>query len=112
MHYDSDVERALEICVECASRVPRVLADPKPVCQLRAFGDNAVELELRLWVGDPMSGINNVRSDVLRLIWKAFHEEGVKIPYPQRDLHLHSTEPLRVRLADDDASAPASARAR
>jgi small-conductance mechanosensitive channel len=104
VHYDSDVERALEICVECASRVPRVLADPKPVCQLRAFGDNAVELELRLWVGDPMSGINNVRSDVLRLIWKAFHEEGVKIPYPQRDLHLHSAEPLRVRLADDEST--------
>jgi small-conductance mechanosensitive channel len=100
VHYHSDVERALEICVQCAGEVPRVLQDPKPVCQLRAFGDNSVELELRLWLGDPMNGINNVRSDTLRRIWKSFHEEGIEIPYPQRDLHLRSAEPLRVTLAE------------
>jgi small-conductance mechanosensitive channel len=104
VHYKSDVERALEICVECAAKVPRVLNDPAPVCQLRAFGDNAVDLELRLWIGDPMNGINNVRSDTLRAIWKAFHDEGIDIPYPQRDLHLRSAEPLQVSImgkADD-----------
>lgn len=101
VHYKSDVERALAICVECAGRVPRVLADPAPVCQLRAFGDNSVDLELRIWVGDPMNGVNNVRSDTLRLIWKAFHEEGIEIPYPQRDLHLRSGDPLQVRIAGE-----------
>ena len=99
VHYNSDVERALEVCVECAAKVPRVLANPAPVCQLRAFGENSVDLELRIWVGDPMNGINNVRSDTLRLIWKAFHEEGIEIPYPQRDLHLRSAEPLKVEVA-------------
>jgi small-conductance mechanosensitive channel len=64
-----------------------------------------VELELRVWIGDPMNGINNVRSEMLRLIWKAFHEEGIKFPYPQRDLHLHSAEPLRVRIAGAGAGA-------
>lgn len=101
VHYKSDVERALAICVECAGRVPRVLADPAPVCQLRAFGDSSVELELRIWVGDPMNGVNNVRSDTLRLIWKAFHEEGIEIPYPQRDLHLRAGDPLQVRIAGE-----------
>ena len=99
VHYNSDVDRALEICVRCAAEAPRVLQEPAPVCQLRAFGDNSVDLELRLWIGDPMNGINNVRSDTLRLIWKAFHEEGIEIPYPQRDLHLRSAEPLRVSIA-------------
>lgn len=99
VHYDTDVDMALEASVRCAAKVPRVLQEPAPVCQLRSFGDNAVELELRLWIGDPMNGINNVRSDVLRLIWKAFHEQGIKFPYPQRDLHLHSAEPLRVSVA-------------
>lgn len=99
VHYKSDVERALAICEECAARVPRVLADPAPVCQLRAFGDSAVDLELRLWVGDPMNGVNNVRSDTLRRIWKAFHEEGIEIPYPQRDLHLRAGEPLQVSIS-------------
>lgn len=99
IHYNSDVERALEICVQCAADVSRVLQDPAPVCQLRAFGDNSVDLELRLWIGDPMNGVNNVRSDTLRRIWKAFHEAGIEIPYPQRDLHLRSAEPLRVSIA-------------
>lgn len=103
VHYNSDVERALEICVECAAKVPRVLTNPAPVCQLRAFGDNSVDLELRLWVGDPMNGVNNVRSDTLRLIWKAFHDEGIEIPYPQRDLHLRSGEPLQVQVTGPDA---------
>jgi len=105
VHYNTDVERALEICVACAAKVPRVLENPAPVCQLRAFGDNSVDLELRLWVGDPMNGINNVRSDTLRQIWKAFHEEGIEIPYPQRDLHLRSAEPLRVSIADGGSGA-------
>jgi small-conductance mechanosensitive channel len=105
VHYGSDVERALEICVECAKELPRVLKEPAPVCQLRSFGDNAVELELRLWIGDPMNGINNVRSDVLRRIWHAFHAEGIELPYPQRDLHLRSAEPLRISIAESRAGA-------
>ena len=108
VHYKSDVERALEICVASAAQVNRVLEDPAPVCQLRSFGDSSVELELRIWVGDPMNGINNVRSDILRRIWKAFHEEGIEIPYPQRDLHLRSAEPLRVRIMDRDAEGQAA----
>ncbi len=105
IHYDSDVEQALELCVSCAAEISRVLADPSPVCQLRSFGDNAVELELRIWINDPMNGINNVRSDILRRIWKAFHEAGIQIPYPQRDLHLRSAEPLRVSIEGQPAEA-------
>lgn len=99
IHYRSDVERAIALCVECATAIRRVIDDPSPVCQLRNFGDNAVELELRVWIADPMNGVNNVRSDILRRIWRAFHEEGIEIPYPQRDLHLASAVPLEVRLA-------------
>jgi small-conductance mechanosensitive channel len=105
VHYDTDIDAALAATVRCAAVVPRVLQEPAPVCQLRSFGDNAVELELRLWIGDPTNGINNVRSEVLRLIWKAFHDEGIKFPYPQRDLHLHSAEPLRVSVAGAGAGA-------
>lgn len=99
VHYQSDVEHALAICVQCAEQVPRVLADPAPVCQLKSFGDNSVDLELRIWVGDPMNGVNNVRSEILRLVWRAFHEHGIEIPYPQRDLHVRAGEPLQVVVA-------------
>lgn len=110
VHYDSDVEQAIEICERCAIGIARVLTHPAPVCQLRSFGDNAVELELRLWINDPMNGINNVRSDVLRSIWKAFHEAGIRIPYPQRDLHFGGEEPLRVSISSGDAAQEAGSR--
>jgi small-conductance mechanosensitive channel len=102
------VERALELCVQCAQDVPRVLDDPKPLCQLRAFGDSSVELELRLWISDPSNGVNNVRSDVLRRVWKCFHEEGIEIPYPQRDLHLRGADALRVNIVNEGPAASAA----
>jgi len=101
VHYKTDVERALELCVQCARGVPRVLDDPAPLCQLRAFGDSSVDLELRLWISDPNNGVNNVRSDILRAIWKCFREEGIEIPYPQRDLHLRGGEALRVNVVNE-----------
>lgn len=107
VHYNTDVERALELCVQCAQGVPRVLEHPAPVCQLRAFGDSSVDLELRIWISDPNNGVNNVRSDVLRRVWKSFQEEGIEIPYPQRDLHLRGTEALPVNIVS--GRAPGSA---
>ena len=99
VHYDSDVEKAMELCIESAKSTPRVLEDPAPVCLMRGFGDSAVDLELRFWIADSNEGVNNVRSNVLRKVWKSFHEHGIEIPYPQRDLHLRSAEPVRVTVS-------------
>lgn len=90
IHYDSDVNKAIEICLEAADEVERVLSAPKPACLMKGFGDNSVDLEVRIWVRDPMNGCANVRSQVLLKIWEKFHEHGIEIPYPQRDLHLKS----------------------
>jgi small-conductance mechanosensitive channel len=52
------------------------------------FGDNGIDLELRLWVNDPENGVNNVRSDIYLRIWRAFRVAGISIPYPQREVRL------------------------
>lgn len=103
--YESDVRRAMELAVEAASDMDRVLANPKPACRMTGFGDNAVNFELRLWIDDPKAGVANVRSAVLLRIWDAFRENGIEFPYAQRDLHLRSAVPLPVTLAEDDATA-------
>ena len=56
------------------------------------FGDSAVNLEMRVWINDPMNGRANVMSELLICIWDKFHEHGIEIPYPQRDLHLRSSD--------------------
>ncbi len=91
--YSSDVRAAIALCVEAAASNPRVLDAPKPICLLRGFGDSAVDLEVRFWVVDPQNGLSNVKSEILLGIWDRFQENGVEIPFPQRDLHLKSVAP-------------------
>jgi small-conductance mechanosensitive channel len=86
--YSDDPELALRILESIAFCNPRVLADPKPVSRLMSFGDSGIELELRFWISDPQQGVNNVRSDVNRAIWKAFKESGITIPVSQRDIRM------------------------
>jgi small-conductance mechanosensitive channel len=88
--YDNDPEQALALLEEAAMANPRVLADPAPATRLLAFGDNGIELELRVWLQDPEAGLASVRSDINLAIWRAFKQAGITIPFPQRDLHIRS----------------------
>jgi small-conductance mechanosensitive channel len=88
--YDNDPEQALALLREAARTNPRVLAEPEPATRLMAFGDSGIELELRVWIQDPESGLASVRSDINLAIWRAFKAAGIVIPYPQRDLHIRS----------------------
>jgi len=94
--YKSDVRRAMALCLEAVSEVERVLSEPKPICLLTGFGDSSVNLELRFWISDPSNGVSNVKSAIYLLIWDKFHEHGIEIPYPQRDLHIRSSETIPV----------------
>ena len=86
--YDTDIHRAMDLMVQAAKGVDRILEKPVPVCQLKNFGDNSVDLELRIWVNDPDKGISNVSSAVRVAIWDLFKEHQIEIPFPQRDVHI------------------------
>jgi small-conductance mechanosensitive channel len=88
--YDANPREAIELALDAAASVERVIDDPRPVCLLKGYGDSSVDLELRIWVTDPMNGISNVKSECLLGLWDRLHERGIAIPYPQRDLHLKS----------------------
>ncbi|WP_455385954.1 mechanosensitive ion channel family protein [Acidihalobacter prosperus] len=88
--YRDDPELALRLLEEVAREHPRILADPEPGARLLAFGDNGMHLELRAWIEDPEAGVNNIRSELNLAIWRAFKANGITIPYPQRDVHIHS----------------------
>ncbi|MBK7116977.1 MAG: mechanosensitive ion channel [Proteobacteria bacterium] len=86
--YHDDPEVAMAVLVEAAHCNPRVLREPGPVSRLMHFGDSGIELELRFWIADPQEGVNNVRSDVNRSIWRAFRERGITIPVAQHDVRM------------------------
>ncbi len=89
--YDTDVRAAMELMKAAARNTPRVLEQPAPVCQLKSFGDNSIDLELRVWIRDPDKGVANVSSAVRLAIWDAFQAHRIEIPFPQRDVHIKSS---------------------
>jgi small-conductance mechanosensitive channel len=86
--YDDDPEVALKALFEATENHPRILREPPPVTRLMSFEDYGMRLEVRFWIADPMNGVNNVRSDVNRAIWRVFRQYGIKIPVAQRELRI------------------------
>jgi len=100
--YRSDPELAMRLLMRATEGHPRIIRDPAPVARLMGFGDCGIELELRFWIPDPQAGVNNVRSDVNRAIWRLFAEHGIVIPVAQRE--------VRVEMVGAPAAAPSSSR--
>jgi small-conductance mechanosensitive channel len=89
--YNDNPEEAMQIMVDAATSQPRVLSDPEPQARLIGFGDNGINLQLRIWIKDPQAGVASVRSDINLLVWNAFNEKGITFPFPQRDVHIVSS---------------------
>ena len=86
--YASDLHRVRELAVAVAKETTRVLAWPPPLCHVTGFGDSAVNMLLLFWIEDPADGVVNIKGDVFLGLWDAFHEHGIELPFPQRDLHI------------------------
>ncbi|MCB9228709.1 MAG: mechanosensitive ion channel [Deltaproteobacteria bacterium] len=80
--YQTDIHRAIELIVNVAKDTPRVLKHPEARCLVRNLGEYAIELELRIWISDPASGMGGVQSEILMGILTAFRQHGIRIPYP------------------------------
>jgi small-conductance mechanosensitive channel len=110
--YDDDPEIALQLLLEAAENHPRILRDPAPVSRLISFENNGMLLEIRIWIADPVNGVNNIRSDVNRAIWRIFRAHGVRIPVPQQEMRLLAAHepgprplgPFTVPPASDQAA--------
>jgi small-conductance mechanosensitive channel len=87
--YADDPELALAVLLQACEGQARVLPEPKPASRLMHFSDSGIELELRFWISDPQEGVNNVRSEVNRAIWRLFKEHHLTIPVAQREIRMH-----------------------
>lgn len=95
--YKTDLDQAIEIMNSAATDNERVLEAPAPRTLLKGFGDNGVELELRMWINDPEEGVSNIGSQVMMEIWNRFHEAGIEFPFPQRVVHFAGDAPAKKK---------------
>jgi small-conductance mechanosensitive channel len=90
--YEDDPEQAMEVLLRAAECSPRILREPAPVARMMSFHDYGIDLELRFWIADPEAGVNNVRSDVNRSIWRLFKKHGITIPRAQLDVRMYDAD--------------------
>lgn len=85
--YKSDPEQVRQLATETALEHPLVLTLPPPRLIFRSFGESSLNFDLAVSVNQPEMSIN-IKSDLYYLLWNVFAENGIQIPFPQRDLNL------------------------
>ena len=98
--YKSDPEQVRQLLLRTGKQHPDVLAAPPSLVLFREFGDSALQFDLLVWVAQP-SRQYIIKSDLLFMLAKALREEGIEIPFPQRDVHMIWPEqPMQKDLPD------------
>ena len=96
----TDVELAEKLMLEAMLDCPRVLRTLPTAAWITELGEAGIAFEIRFWINDPEEGLANVRSDVLKLVWKRFKEHGIELPNrAERDLSLRDTPALKALIA-------------
>jgi len=96
--YGSDVDRAIRLLAEVAEENEHVLKEPAPLVSFDEFGDNALTLRLRCYLGSLEYRLETITA-LHRAINNRFNDAKIAIAFPQRDIHLDTTKPLDIRLS-------------
>lgn len=88
--YGDDSDQAASILMQILAAHPLVLKDPAPEVKLAELGESSVNFVVRPWCRTP--DYWTVKFDVTRAVKQRFDAEGITIPFPQRDVHLHQAQ--------------------
>jgi len=90
--YNEDPEKIKDILLSVADDNSAVLKNPKSDVIFTEFGDSSLNFNLRVWTTELIQKPHTLRSQLYFEIFKRFREEGIEIPFPQRDLHIKNPE--------------------
>ncbi|WPD22789.1 MAG: mechanosensitive ion channel [Candidatus Electrothrix scaldis] len=90
--YSDDLDKVREILISILAEDERILKDPTPVIAVLQLADSSVDFAVRPWV--KTSDYFAVLCDTQEKIKKRFDAEGISIPFPQCDMHIHKDEDL------------------
>jgi len=104
--YTDDIPHTEKVLAAIVEEHPKVLDDPEPVIKLHTLGESSVDFIVRPWV--KTDDYWDVYWDVTREVKMRFDKEGIRIPFPQRDVHFYEESRLsgKAALASAEQSAP------
>jgi small-conductance mechanosensitive channel len=92
--YGTDLDFVLPLIRKTIASHPRVLAGPdlpeeeRPDAEIKAFGDSGIDIECEFWMEGIDDGPNRVRADLMLMVWTACRENGIVMPFPQREVTI------------------------
>jgi small-conductance mechanosensitive channel len=86
-NYDADPRLVCKLAIEIAAAAKRAIKGKPPNCLLTEFAEAGMKFSLTFWIADP-DGMDNVKSEVMLALWDAFKREGIRMPYPVREIRI------------------------
>jgi len=86
-NYEADPRLVCKLAVDVAAAAPRAIKGKPPSCILVEFAEAGMKFSLTFWIADP-DGMDNVKSDVMLSLWDVFKHEGIRVPYPVREIRI------------------------
>jgi len=86
-NYDADPRLVCKLAIETAACAERALKSKPPNCLLTEFAEVGMRFSLTFWVSDP-SDMDSTKSEVMLSLWDAFKREGIRVPYPVREIRV------------------------
>ncbi|MDD3762988.1 MAG: mechanosensitive ion channel [Nevskiales bacterium] len=92
--YDTDIRRLCELIREAVASHPQVISgehipfEERPDCEIDSFGDSGVNMFVEFWMEGIDDGRNRVGGDLLLIIFETLRQNGIQIPFPQREIRV------------------------
>ena len=93
--YGSDIDQVRSLLTEISKVSESVCENPAPRVRFRSFGDSGLIFQLLLWIEKPEDR-GRIVDEINSTIYKRFMDENIEIPYPQRTLHVRTSDSLKI----------------
>ncbi len=96
--YSTDIHKMVEVVRETVAKHPQVLSGDEatiaeqPDAEIDGFGDSGINILVEFWMEGIDDGVNRVAADLNLMIWDAFKENGIQMPFPQREVRILNPE--------------------